>query len=141
MKKLIIFMMTAVLLAACSNEETPDTPETQETPAADKQTNMGMEKGLKAGTTEHDYLSLSQDKVPINSKVKFTGIVLRFEQGTFELKSKTDDSSNEVVWVDDIRMSDRTEIPEGTTVTVYGTYDGKNDDGDPRLKGIFIDAE
>ncbi|MGE7544619.1 hypothetical protein [Sporosarcina newyorkensis] len=141
MKKLIIFMMTAVLLAACSNEETPDTPETQETPAADKQTNMGMEKGLKAGTTEQDYLSLSQDKVPINSKVKFTGIVLRFEQGTFELKSKTDDSSNEVVWVDDIRMSDRTEIPEGTTVTVYGTYDGKNDDGDPRLKGIFIDAE
>lgn len=141
MKKLIIFMMTAVLLAACSNEETPDTPETQETPAADKQTNMGMEKGLKAGTTEQDYLSLSQDKVPINSKVKFTGIVLRFEQGTFELKSKTDDSSNEVVWVDDIRLSDRTEIPEGTTVTVYGTYDGKNDDGDPRLKGIFIDAE
>ncbi|MEK4023178.1 hypothetical protein ABZ756_11185 [Mammaliicoccus sciuri] len=141
MKKLIIFMMTAVLLAACSNEETPDTPETQETPAADKQTNMGMEKGLKAGTTEQDYLSLSQDKVPINSKVKFTGIVLRFEQGTFELKSKTDDSFNEVVWVDDIRLSDRTEIPEGTTVTVYGTYDGKNDDGDPRLKGIFIDAE
>ncbi|MBY0223665.1 hypothetical protein [Sporosarcina aquimarina] len=141
MKKLIIFMMTAVLLAACSNEETPDTPETQETPAADKQTNMGMEKGLKAGTTEQDYLSLSQDKVPINSKVKFTGIVLRFEQGTFELKSKTDDSSNEVVWVDDNRLSDRTEIPEGTTVTVYGTYDGKNDDGDPRLKGIFIDAE
>ncbi|EGQ26282.1 ferrichrome ABC superfamily ATP binding cassette transporter lipoprotein [Sporosarcina newyorkensis 2681] len=97
MKKIFIFMIIVVLLAACGNEEKLEATKTQKEPSAVEQNEMSLEKGLKADTEEQNYLSLSQDEVPVNSKMKFTDVVVSSDEGLFKLKSKAGTSANEVV--------------------------------------------
>ncbi|WP_153723135.1 hypothetical protein [Sporosarcina cascadiensis] len=142
MKKLMMLIIAAAMLAACSNEEKNEPAAEQQQDAVKDQAEVGMEEGmeegLKAGTVEQDYAALSQDEVTVNSKVKFIGTVTAYEDGKMEVQGE---SADEIVRVDDIRISERTEIVEGTEVIVYGSYNGKNDDGVPVIKGIFIDAD
>lgn len=138
MKKLMMLIIAAAMLAACSNEEKNEPAAKQQQDAVKDQAEVGMEEGLKAGTVEQDYAALSQDEVTVNSKVKFIGTVTAYEDGKMEVQGE---SADEIVRVDDIRISERTEIVEGTEVIVYGSYNGKNDDGVPVIKGIFIDAD
>ncbi|MDV6378686.1 hypothetical protein ORD22_10710 [Sporosarcina sp. GW1-11] len=138
MKKIYLLMITAAMLVACSNEEKQKTTEKV---APIEQNNLEVEEGLKAGTTEYDYATLLADEVSVNAKVKFVGIVYATKDGGFELISGVDNTADEIVMVDDIRLGERTNIDKGTAVTVYGSYNGKNADGVPVIKGIFIDLE
>lgn len=140
MKKLFILMITSAFLAACSNDEPKEAVEstepTEET-APTKQTSDGVEEGLKEDTVEREYAAFANDEVPINSKVKFLGKVAAIDEGVYIVQSDAD----EIIYVKDIRLGERTEILEGFDVSVYGTYDGKDDEGVPVIKGIFIDAD
>lgn len=144
MKKLFAMMITAALLAACSNDEPKEPIESTEPveetapvePASD-----GLEEGLKADTVEHEYVAFAEDKVPVNSKVKFIGTVTGVNEGTLTVQSKAEQSKDEVIYVKDIRLGERTDILEGFDVSVYGTYEGKDDEDVPVIKGIFIDAD
>lgn len=136
MKKLFTLMIAAAALAACSNEEAKEPAEpVEETVAVE---NSEMEDGLKADTKEQQYVAFANDEVAVNSKVKFLGKVTADNEGTFDVQSDTED---EIIRVKDIRLGDRQDILEGFDVTVYGTYDGKDDEGVPVIKGIFIDSE
>ncbi|ARK21897.1 hypothetical protein [Sporosarcina ureae] len=141
MKKLFMLMITAAFLAACSNDEPKEAVEstepTEET-APTEQTSDGVEEGLKEDTVEREYAAFANDEVPVNSKVKFLGKVTAVdEEEVYSVESDAD----ETIYVKDIRLGDRTDILEGFDVSVYGTYDGKDDEGVPVIKGIFIDAD
>jgi len=144
MKKLFMLMIIAAFLVACSNDEPKEAVEstepTEET-APTKQTSDGVEEGLKEDTVEREYAAFANDEVPINSKVKFLGKVAAIDQGVYAVQSAADESSDEIIYVTDIRLGERTDILEGFDVSVYGTYDGKDDKGVPVIKGIFIDAD
>ena len=139
MKKLFAIMISAVALVACSNEEAKEPAEpVEETVPVE---NSEMEDGLKADTEEQQYVAFANDEVAVNSKVKFLGKVTADNEGTFDVQSKANEAADEIIRVKDIRLGDRQDILEGFDVTVYGTYDGKDDDGVPVIKGIFIDSE
>ena len=132
-------MITAALLAACSNDEpkeSNESPETVEETAPAEPAVDDVEEGLKADTVEQEYAAFANDEVPVNSKVKFLGKVTAVDDGTFTVESKAD----EIIYVKDIRLGERTDILEGFDVSVYGTYEGKDDEDVPVIKGIFIDS-
>ncbi|AXI00793.1 hypothetical protein DV702_14410 [Sporosarcina sp. PTS2304] len=141
MKKILLLMITAAMLAACSNEEKDDSTAPQKSTAPTENSNAEIEEGLKEGTTEYDYASLHKDEVPVNAKVKFVGTVFTTNEGEFQLTEAPNHSAEEVVLIDDIRLGERTVIDKGTAVTVYGSYNGKNAEDIPVIKGIFIDVE
>ncbi|ARJ39171.1 hypothetical protein CSV71_14465 [Sporosarcina sp. P21c] len=144
MKKLFAMMITVAVLAACSNEEPKESVESTkpaEETAPIEQASDEVEEGLKADTVEREYAAFADDEVPVNSKVKFLGIVTAINEDTFTVESKADESSDKFVYVKDIRLGERTDIMEGFEVSVYGTYDGKDDENVPVIKGIFIDAD
>ncbi|PIC79280.1 hypothetical protein CSV75_11815 [Sporosarcina sp. P18a] len=144
MKKLFAIMITTAVLAACSNDEPKDPIESTE-PVEEtvprEQAGDEVEKGLKADTIEHKYVAFADDQVPVNSKVKFLGTVTAVNEGTLTVQSNADESSDEIVYVNDIRLGERMDILEGSEVSVYGTYVGKNDEDIPVIKGIFIDVD
>lgn len=139
MKKIFTLMLTAALLAACSDDEPKepvDSTEPAEETAPTEQATDDMEEGLKADTVEQEYAAFANDDVPVNSKVKFLGKVTAIDEGVYSVESDAD----EIIYVKDIRLGERTDILEGFDVSVYGTYDGKDDEGVPVIKGIFIDS-
>ena len=143
MKKLIGLMIAAALLAACNNDEPKEPAESTaptEENTATEPTGDEVEEGLKATTPEQNYEALANDEVPVNSKVKFLGKVLAVDEETYTVQSHADGASDEVIHVKDIRLGEREDILEGFDVTVYGTYTGKNEEGVPVMKGIFIDT-
>lgn len=144
MKKLFAIMITTAVLAGCSNDE-PKEPiestEPMEETAPVEQASDEVEEGLKADTVEHEYVAFADDQVPVNSKVKFLGTVTAVNEGTLTVQSKADESSDEILYVKDIRLGERVDILEGSDVSVYGTYEGKSDEDIPVIKGIFIDAD
>lgn len=133
MKKFLLLIIAAAMLAACSNEKQPE-PEK----APEGQDGANVEEGLKADTPEYTYESFAQDDVSVNAKVKFTGKVVKAEEGRLEMQGSQE---GDTLLVDDIRLGERTEITAGKEATVYGSYNGKDQDGIPVIKGIFIDAE
>ncbi|ARF17659.1 hypothetical protein CSV61_10680 [Sporosarcina sp. P3] len=144
MKKLFAIMITAALLAACNNDEPKESIESTEPveeTAPVEQAGNEVEEGLKADTVEHEYAAFADDQVPVNSKVKFLGTVTAVNEGTLTVQSKTDESSSEIVYVKDIRLGERSDILEDFDVSVYGTYEGKDDEDVPVIKGIFIDMD
>lgn len=140
MKKLFAVFITATLLVGCNNNDTTAVEEPENMSPAELNS-MEIEQGLKAGTTEYDYAALLADEVPVNAKMKFVGTVAKTNDTHYELTSSTSTSSDEIVIVDDIRLGERTKVEENTSITVYGSYHGKNADGIPVIKGIFIDVE
>ncbi|PIC57520.1 hypothetical protein CSV80_07980 [Sporosarcina sp. P12(2017)] len=144
MKKLFAMMITAAVLAACSNDESKESIESTEPveeTAPVEQAGNEVEEGLKADTVEHEYAAFADDQVPVNSKVKFLGTVTAVNEGTLTVQNKTDKSSDEIIYVKDIRLGERTDILEDFDVSVYGTYEGKDDEDVPVIKGIFIDVD
>ena len=150
MKKAVILLVAAFMLAACNNadksesvsdsDKKPAAAESQESAgseSADDQ--IGLEEGLKADSTVIEYEDIAKGEVPANTKVAFKGTVFAIEDGQYGLKNDVTDSSEEVLWVDDIRLGERTEIPEGTSVMVYGSYTDTDEDGVPKVRAVFID--
>ena len=151
MKKAFILLVAGLMLAACNNddksENASDTDkksaatESQEqagSEAADEQ--VGLEEGLKADSTEVEYEDIAKGDAPANKKVSFTGTVFSVEEGRYGLKNDITDSSEEVLWVEDLRLGERTEIPQGTKVTVYGSYTDTDEQDIPIMKAVFMDV-
>ncbi|WJY26687.1 MULTISPECIES: hypothetical protein [Sporosarcina] len=147
MKKLMMLLAAGLLLSACSDtDKSEPKPETADTaPAAEQPAETSavtdLEEGLKGDTEEVAYADLASGNVPANKKVNFTGTVFSNEDGKLGLKHDVEDEAETVLWVDDLRLGERTEIPEGTTVTVYGSYTETDTDGVPVLKAVFIDPK
>lgn len=149
MKKLFILLLAGLTLAACSDaSKSENTSDSDKTSTVTDSTNsdsandqVSLEEGLKGDSAEVDYEDITAGDVPANKKVKFTGTVFAIEEGQYGLKNDVNDSAEEVLWVDDLRLGERTEIPEGTLVTVYGSYTDTDEQNIPIMKAVFIDIK
>ncbi|MDW0108454.1 hypothetical protein [Sporosarcina aquimarina] len=149
MKKIFILLLAGLTLAACSDasksENTSDSDKSSSVSESAKSDSandqVSLEEGLKEDSAEVDYEAIATGDVPANKKVKFTGTVFAIEEGQYGLKSDVKDSDEEVLWVDDLRLGERTEIPEGTLVTVYGSYTDMDEQNIPIMKAVFIDIK
>ncbi|WP_025785269.1 hypothetical protein [Sporosarcina sp. D27] len=151
MKKAFILLVAGLMLAACTNGDKSDsTSDTDKKPAASESQEqaesktaedpVGLEEGLKADSTEVEYGDIAKGDIPANTKVTFNGTVFAVEDGRFGLKKDVTDSKEDVLWVDDIRLGERTEIPKGTKVTVYGSYTDTDEQNIPIMKAVFMDV-
>ncbi len=149
MKKIIILLLAGVLLAGCSdatkseNSSDSDKKSTATESKNSKSTNdqLSLEEGLKGDSTEVALEDVLQGEVPVNKKVSFTGTIFAIEEGRYGLKSDVTNSSEDVLWIDDIRLGERTEIPEGTTVQVYGSYSETDEQDVPKMRAVFMDPK
>lgn len=153
MKKLAILLTAGFLLAACSDTDKSDnstrtddaTPSVEDSQSNDTTSEsagveVDLEEGLKADSTEVNYVDIAKGDIPSNKKVNFTGTIFEIEEGRYGLKNDIHDADEDVLWIDDIRLGEKTEIPEGTKVNVYGTYSDLDDQNIPIIKAVFIDA-
>ncbi|MCM3755879.1 hypothetical protein M3197_00115 [Sporosarcina aquimarina] len=152
MKKAFILLAAGLMLAACTNGDKSDsTSDSDKKPTASEsqeqadsnsaEDQVGLEEGLKADSTEVEYEDITKGDVPANTKVTFKGTVFSVEDGRFGLKKDVTDSNEDVLWVDDIRLGERTEIPKGTTVTVYGSYTYTDEQDVPKVRAVFVDQK
>lgn len=153
MKKIVMLLVASILLAACSNEDkSENTSDSNKKPEATESSQeqsgsetsdeqVGLEEGLKGDSTEVEYEDIAKGDVPANQKISFTGTVFKAEEGRYGLKKDITDSSEEVLWVEDIRLGERTEIPEGTNVTVFGSYTDTDEQNVPKMRAVFIDMK
>ncbi|WP_432353815.1 hypothetical protein [Sporosarcina sp. A2] len=149
MKKAIILLLAGIMLAGCSDaDKSEKSSDSDKKPEATESTNsessndqVTLEEGLKGDSTEVAFEEVAQGEVPSNKKVSFTGTIFAIEEGRYGLKSDVADSSEEVLWVDDIRLGERSEIPEGTTVQVYGSYTETDENDVPKIRAVFMDPK
>lgn len=151
MKKAFILLAASLMLAACNNgDPSENTSDSDKKPAAQEaqeqsgsetaEDQVGLEEGLKGDSTEVEYEDVLKGSVPPNTKVTFKGTVFAAEEGRYGLKNDVTNSAEEILWIDDIRLNERTEIPKGTLVTIYGSYTNTDDRDIPVMKAVFIDV-
>lgn len=153
MKKIAILLTVGFLLTACSDTDKSEknaesdnaTPPVEESQSADTtsdstENQVELEEGLKADSTEVNYEDIATGDIPSNKKIHFTGTVFESNEGSYGLKKDVQNDEEEVLWVKDIRLGEKTEIPEGTEVSIYGTYSELDEQQVPIIKAVFIDT-
>ncbi|MGE8037687.1 hypothetical protein [Lysinibacillus sp. NPDC093692] len=140
MKKLFFAgALSALLLAACGEEEKTAA---EEKDAADKVAETKGEKlnkKLKAEAIKLDFVKANGDEVKQYSKVTISGKVTNITEegvgGTFTVTT-TEDGGYGMFSVKNFTLIDVTKDSE---VTVYGTFEGKDDLGAPLIHATIIE--
>ncbi|QTD40436.1 hypothetical protein [Sporosarcina sp. Te-1] len=141
MKKIFVLMLTALLLTACGSNES----EKEEPVALEKDSQVStpsqeeLDAKLKEEAKEYSFVELNSDEVAKDEKVKLTGEVSAVSgsgvNSTFTLTTKENDG----VGMFSVKNFSLEDIADGNTVTIYGTYNGKNDVSMPEIVATIIE--
>jgi hypothetical protein len=143
MKRLSLLLTGVLLLAACGEEEATEPVEvegTVEDTATSEPSQEELNTQLKEEATEIDFVQANAGEIEEGTKVKATGEVSNLVDDTlmeFTLTTEEGDGSG-MYSVKGFNTTDAA-IEEGQTVTVYGTYDGKDDSGMPSIALTIIE--
>lgn len=150
MKKIIFMSSLLLLLGACSsNEETSKEEQPKEEVNEEQQkpkSEMSQEELnelLKEEATKAEFVELNVDNPPNGKSVYVDGEVSLLTEGvistmsTFTLTSK-EDSGNGFYYIDLINTTDEV-VSEGDQVRVYGTVDGKDENGMPKITATIVE--
>lgn len=145
MKKLLTLIIAAGLLTGCGSDEPKEDP--AEATPADTQTNTEelteeeRHAKVKALAEEHSFIQFNGDEVPVDTMVELTGEVDHISEegmmGEFMLTKKEGDGYG----MYSITNMLGTEVSEGDTVAVYGTYNGKNEMGMPSVNSVLVEIK
>jgi len=150
MKKLIyIGALSALLLTACGGEEKAapkeETPAAEEKEATDKvaetkgPSQEELNEKLKAEAIKLDFVAANGGEVAKDTKVTITGKVTNINEegvgGTFTVTTTEGDGYG-MFTVKNFTLKDVTMDSE---VTVYGTFDGKDELGAPSIIASIIE--
>jgi hypothetical protein len=144
LKKLSILILGILFLVGCSSESVePVENDVKEVTKDDGPTQEELNAKLKEEAVEHDYLSLFRDEVEKGSEVKFTGEVFAVMKeeplGKFGLETTLDDGTQGVLTVNSFQTGDPIQVAEGETYTVYGVYNGKDENGAPNINATIVE--
>ena len=143
MKKLFyIGALSALLLAACGGEEADpkgDTPVEETSGESNEPTQEELNAQLKEEATTIGFVAANAGEVPKNAKVTLKGVVkVIFSEGVAGKFSVTT-TEGEGYGVYKIVNLSMTEPVEGNEVTIYGTFDGKDESGIPQIVATIIE--
>ena len=149
MKKLFyISALSALLLTACGEEEAApkeETPAAEEKEASDKvaetkgPTQEELNVKMKAEAIKLDFVAANGDEVTKDTKVTISGKVTNIAEegvgGTFTVTTKEGDGYG-MFSVYNLSLKD---VSMDSEVTVYGTYNEKDDLGFPTIIATIIE--
>lgn len=152
--KIIIYgllLSLGLILSACGNEvveednvevNTPEEPiDKQE---EDKPTQAELNEILKEEAVEADFVELNVDNPPMNKKVFVDGeITVVTENGAldeFIITSKENEDNNGVYSIMLVNTTD-VEYSEGDQIRIYGSVDGKDEDGLPLIFATILEQK
>lgn len=143
MKKLSLLLAATLLLAACSDTEDAEPVEvegTVEDTATAEPSQDELNAQLKEEATEIEFVKANGDEVEEGAKIKATGEISNLVDDTmmaFTLTTKEGEGSG-MYSIKGFNTTDAS-VEEGQSVTVYGTYAGKNDSGMPEINLTIIE--
>lgn len=144
MKKLFyIGALSALLLAACGGEEegTPkeDTPVVETARETNEPTQEELNAQLKEEATAIDFVAANGGEIAEKTKVTITGkvgtVMSEGVGGVFTVSTTEGDGAG-MYTIENYSM---TETAEDAEVTIYGTFDGKDESGIPQIVAIIIE--
>lgn len=144
MKKLFyIGALSALLLAACGDEEDAapkeDTPVVETSRESNEPTQEELNAQLKEEATAIGFVAANSGEIAENTKVTLKGEVkVIFSEGVAGKFSLTT-TEGERFGVYTIVNLSMTETAEGDEVTIYGTFDGKDESGIPQIVATIIE--
>ena len=151
MKKLFyIGAISALLLTACSSDEKAspkeETPAAEEKEATDKvaetkgPTQEELNEKMKAEAIKLDFVAANGDEVAKNTKVTITGKITNIDKegvgGKFTVTTTEGDGYGMFTVVN---LTTGGNVSLDSEVTIYGTFDGKDDLGAPTIIATIIE--
>lgn len=141
MKKIFyIGTLSALLLVACGDEPTDKPKEvTSDQVETTEPTQDEINTQLKKDAIPIDFVAANTDEIEVNTKVTISGKVSNVASqdvgGTFTVTTKENDGVG-MYTVENFAMA---EIVDGSTVTIYGVYKGKDSLGFPTITATIIE--
>lgn len=142
MKKLIFTLIALLLfIAACNSDN--DKPETSVEPTTNEPTQEELNEQLKEEAIEADIIQINGDEVEEGTKLKATGEISVYKEGLGPLGKDfmltTEEGNGHGIYQIINMDANDTTIQEEQTVTVYGTYYGKDESGTPQITVTVIE--
>lgn len=147
MKRLFIFILVAGLLTACVNDKSQEKIIVDKTKIEDNtgvevvESQVELNNKLKEEAKEYSFTELNGDEVEKDTKVKLIGKVGKIMKegmlGEFTLMTVEEDLVAMFTIVNVLGA----DVSEGSFVTVYGTYQGKDDSGMPKVESTLIEVD
>jgi major membrane immunogen (membrane-anchored lipoprotein) len=131
MRKIEFLLASALLLGACGGEQAED----GQTAEVEQET----EEGLKDEAVKIEFVAANDDSVPAGTIVTAEGVaspITGTEIGD-EFLLTTQEAEGEGTYV--VSNNSKVEIKDGQKITVYGSYDGKTESGDPKITATIIE--
>ena len=141
MKKLIIVALSALLLAACSDDK-QDTSNTvkKDKVESNEPSQAELDAKLKKEATQADFVEMNGETTEKNTKVFAEGnidvVITDGTIGEFTLSTKEDGGIGMYTvksFIPDAKFT------KGDKVKVYGTYGGKDDTGMPIINTTILE--
>lgn len=148
MKRMSLVLAAALLLSACTEDKTSKPadvskqPAVEETVTAEEQEQAELNAQLKEDATEINFVEANGDQLEQGAKVKATGEITTVSDqgirgGDFTLTTE-EDNGNGMYNITNLNTA-KIEIAKGKNVTIYGTYNGKDDMGMPSITATIVE--
>ena len=144
MKRLTVLLSIALLLAACS-EEASEEPKAEDTAAeteaaVEEPTQEDLNTQIKEEAVEIEFVKANADEVAEGTQVRATGEVSNLVNDTMiEFTLKTEEGEGFGMYSIKGFNTTEAEVQDGQTVTIYGTYSGKDDASMPAINVTIIE--
>lgn len=142
-----MFILAAGLLTACVSDKSQEKTIEDKTKIEDNagvevvESQVELNNKLKEEAKEYSFIELNGDEVEKDAKVKLIGKVRTIMKegmlGEFTLTTVEDDLLAMFTIVNVLGA----DVSEGSFVTVYGTYQGKDDSGMPKVESTLIEVD
>lgn len=132
MKKLSLLFAAMLVLAACGEEEAAEPVEQEETveETTDEPTQEELNAQMKEEAIEAEFTKANAEEYEVGTRLKATGEVsfMGDDQTFLEFTLTTEEGEGFGMYNITGVNTTETEIADGQVVTVYGAYDGKDEE-------------
>lgn len=147
MKKILFLLLVVTLfLTACGENKETSTPVNKDTETKEEKSSEPAQEELndklKTEAVQAVFVDLNSDEAEVGKKVFATGEVSNIkEDGIFMTFTLTVKESEGVGMYSVTDVLKETDYNEGDSIKVFGSYDGKDDLGFPKINSTVIEKQ